>query len=212
MQSEGLPQWMRHRVHRTSSEYRDRSRRKPAIVLLLSLVFIVAVSAYAIAEHLEETYRILIVAGMFAGAVMLALAGLSPVQCSKKVLIVFVPSAIAIDTAICYLAGRTGDDTAAMITVNLTIIYTGLFLLLLLTRTRSVLSRQVKAAALLTPVTACVAGPALYLLGEGEWTLGQFVMYIILLSFSWVPLTLASFVVIIARHRSEITLPSDKWV
>jgi hypothetical protein len=207
MQSDEMPVWMTSRPHREIPENREPSK-VPAIALLLLLGVLIALGVYVAFEH-SSAFHILVMA---AGATLLASVYLSRIQCSWKTVGVFIPVAIAVNCVMAYTLTVIENTASGGVAYIAGVIFTGLIGLLLLTRTRAVLSTRTKAAVIGAVAVMCAPGPLLYMFVPTEGMLGTVPGWLILTSVPMMVVLMAAAFVLSARHRSEITMPHDRWL
>ena len=147
-----------------------------------------------------------------ASATLFVLVILSRVQCTRNIALAFVTAAVAINLMMIYIAGIIESDGSVAGAVAIVILFTGLTGLLLLSRTRTKPSRTVKVAVLGTVVAICVTGPLLYLSAPEDGVLGYVTEWFLLASIPMTFLVVMTILVLMAYHRTEQALPSDKWV
>ncbi|MCU0858972.1 MAG: hypothetical protein MUE55_00040 [Thermoplasmata archaeon] len=207
MQPGEMPMWMRFRPHREIPENREPSKI-PSIVLMLLLGVLTALCVYAALE-LPSAFHILVMA---AGVTLLVSVLLSRVQCSRKTAGAFLLAAVAVNFVMAYTLTVIEDPASGAIAYIEGVIFTGLIGLLLLTRTRTALSTRAKAVIIGAVIAMSSPGPLLYLFVPTEGTLGTAAEWLILTSIPMMVVLMATAIVLSAHHRSDVTVPSDKWV
>ncbi|MGD9963373.1 MAG: hypothetical protein AB7S97_05685 [Thermoplasmata archaeon] len=140
-----------------------------------------------------------------ANAAFLAAVILSRVPFSGKSGGAFILLAVPVNVLV--LAGATGgNDTSVGIAFVITLLCTGLTGLVLLSRTGKPVSKATRISVTGFLLEMTVMGPVLHLAGL------EMDFLFVMASLPMIPLTLTAFLVFSARHSSEQTLPSDKWV
>jgi hypothetical protein len=207
MRFDDLPIWMRKRTPRETVESR-KPTKVPAIALLLLFGILTALSAYVVIEY-PSGFHLTVIA---ASATLFVLVILSRVQCTRNITLAFVTAAVAVNLMMIYIAGIIESDGSVAGAVAIVILFTGLTGLLLFSRTRTKPSRTVKVAVLGTVVAMCVTGLLLYLSAPEDGVLGYVTEWFLLASIPMTFLVVMTILVLMAYHRTEQTLPSDKWV
>jgi hypothetical protein len=204
--SDKLPIWMRKRVPRKTVE-----DEIPTGVLAVALRFLfgilVALSVYVAIEY-PTHFHLTVIA---AGATLFVMVFSSRIQCSRKTVGAFILAAVAVNLVMIPVGGVV-ENNAGAIAMASVILFTGLTGLLLLTRTTTRLSMKAKATVMGTVVAMNVAGPLLYLSASEEGVLGDVTAWLLLAAVPMIFISYMTFLTLVADHRTEQTLPSDKWV
>lgn len=207
MRSDDMPTWLRFRPPRETPEDRVPSKL-PAATFLLIFGVLVALCVYVAFNH-PSAFHIVVMA---AGTILFGLMLLSRVQYSRIVGGAFVLGAVAVNCVMAYAVTVIGDPASGVIAYFASVIVTGFIGLLLLTRTSKILPVRVKAAVIGSLVAMSAPGPLIYMFAPGAWTSGSVTDWLILTSPPILVVLMAASFVMSAHHRSEVTVPSDKWV
>ncbi len=207
MRSDDMPMWLRFRSPGETPEDRVPSKLPQATLLLLFGV-LVALCVYVAFEH-PSAFHIVVMA---AGTTLFVLMLLSRVQYSKRVGVVFLLAAVAVNFVIAYTVTVIEDPASGLVAYFASVIVTGFIGLLLLTRTRGILPVRAKAAVIGSLVAMSAPGPVIYMFVPDAWTSGPVTDWLILTSPPLLVVLMAASFVMSAHHRSEVTVPSDKWV
>ena len=146
-----------------------------------------------------------------ASATVFIMVMFSHVKCSRETVHAFILSAVAANLMIVYLAYFVGGRPSVSYAAAGVALFTGLIGVVIFTRTNARSPLRTKAVMMGMVIALSVAGPALYFSTSEGGSLRGLAEYLVFIS---IPMTFASFVtflVLISYHRSEITLPSDKW-
>ncbi len=178
------------------------------MVLVAAFLAAVAFSVYAAAER-AAWFHIAVIA---TGAVLLTIMLVYCIQGNLWTASALFISAGAANYALYQHAKSVTENISGLIALVFGILYTGLCALLLLSRSDVKLTRPAKVILMMSVLALCVTGPLMYVSGLTEGTVGSVTGYLLVLSIPMIPLTLATFVMVSSRHRSEVTLPSDNWI
>ncbi len=191
---------MKSRQRREEPERSDAARVIVAVLLVLTGVLVI-LSVY-VREEYPLWFHFPVIA---ANATFLAAVSLSRVPFSSKSGGAFLLLAVPVNVLV--LAGATGgNDTSVGIAFVITLLCTGLTGLIILSRTDKPASKATKISVTGFLLEMTVMGPLLYLAGF------EIDFLFLMASLPMILLTLTAFLVFSARHSSEQTLPSDKWV
>jgi hypothetical protein len=203
-----LPEWITEKRAPDAEAEAKRPSRLRWPVRLLPLAALVAAGGY-LALELPAAFHLPVIG---AGVYSFALAVFSRLQLTRVSLAAYAGTAVALNGAVVAIAGALESELSGTIAAASTMLFTGAVGLLLVARTEKRPSRPVKASMMAAMAAACVAGPAMYLMG---WDGGGLELVTFWLLVAAIPLTVLAFgmlFVLSAHHESEQTLPSDKWV
>ncbi len=205
MRPNNLPKWMRSRTPRKAPEDKQPTR-VPAVALQLLFGILIALSVFVAIEY-STHFHLTVIA---ASATLFVMVFRSRIQCSRKTVGAFIIAAIAVNLMMSYIGGVVKGNAGAIAMAGV-VLFTGLIGLLLLTRTKTTLSRTAKATVMGTVITMNVAGPLLYLSALEEGVLGDVTGWLMLAAVPMIFISYMTFLTLAAHHRSDVTLPSDRW-
>jgi hypothetical protein len=202
--------WLRSRSPRRT--VRDKEPSKvPTNALLLLFVILVALSAYLAIEH-PSFFHLTVIA---ASVALFALIYVGRVQSSRKIVGVFFIAALAVNIMMTYVANELGGGNSGRIALVSVILFTWLIGLLLFSRARTRPSILAKAVLMGAIAAVFIVGSISHLSAPEEgyegilgYVFGWCIAAMIPLAFLFV----MTVIVMTAYHRSEVTLPSDKWI
>lgn len=206
MQQSRLPAWMRTRTHREIREVRKPSRA-PEFVLL-SILAVSVVGCILAALKLEAALHLPVIGACIAA---FAFVLVSKAEGTKKNFGIFAGSAVGANALMIFTSAVIGNDSA-LGAIAVVILFTGIIGLLLFSRTRDKPSRSTKAAVMATMIMMATAGPILYLTSPDGKILEYVTFWLLLASIPMTFVSIMTGLVLISYHRSEQTLPSDKWM
>jgi len=207
MQSRNLPRRITHRTPRNIPEKPVLPKLPAWTLSRLLLAILIALSIFAGFKYPSHLHLPVIA----ASATVFIMVMFSHVKCSRETVHAFILSAVAANLMIVYLAYFVGGRPSVSYAAAGVALFTGLIGVVIFTRTNARSPLRTKAVMMGMVIALSVAGPALYFSTSEGGSLRGLAEYLVFIS---IPMTFASFVtflVLISYHRSEITLPSDKW-
>jgi hypothetical protein len=207
MQSSNLPRWITRRTPRNIQEKPVLTRLPARTLSRLLLAILIALSTFA--GFIYPSYIHLPVIAASATAFIMVM--FSRVKYSRQTMHAFILLAIAANLMMVYIAYFVGGRPSVSYAAAGVALFTGLIGVVIFTRTNARSPLRTKAAMMGMVITLSVAGPALYFSTPDGGSLRGVAEYLVFIS---IPMTFVSFVtflVLISYHRSETTLPSDKW-
>ncbi|MBE0517710.1 MAG: hypothetical protein IH630_00600 [Thermoplasmata archaeon] len=206
MPSETLPDWMRYRIERKVTKDSSPSIL-PALALLTLFGFLVWLSINTALEH--PAYFHLSVNA--AGAVFLGFLIAARIECTKTIAQLFILAAIQINLAMTYLTETIESEQSPLLALAGVILFTGLIGLYLFSRTIAKPSRLARGAMLGMVVTLFIMSLFIpFYLPEGS-------MHPFALNWSRAAaaplafLSVMTFWLVNAYHRTDKTMPYDNW-
>jgi hypothetical protein len=200
---------MRKRDAPSATQEPARLRHIAARLWLLPMVSLVAICVH-MAYNLPDGFHLPVIA---AGAYSLFVAISWPLRCSRASVLAFVATAVAANLGMVYIHVEIVRTASGILAIAYTVLFTGAIGLLLVARTRTKLSLKTKVPLMVAMVAACLAWPLMHLSGGvEEGLLGVVYDWFFVATLPFLVLTLGMFLVLLAAHESEQTLPSDKWV
>ncbi len=209
MSSGGTPEWLMRRDAPSAMQGSGRLRYIPVRLKLLPVAALLALCAYT-AFDFPAGFHLPVIG---AGAYSFLVAIFWPLKCSRASVLAFAAAAVAVNLAMVLTHAWVVRETAGLIAVASTLLFTGAIGLLLVVRTRKKPSTRMKVSLMAGMVTATLAGPMMFLfIGADEGVLGDVTGWLLVAALPFLVLTLGMFLVLSSYHESEQTLPSDKWV
>jgi hypothetical protein len=207
MNSADLPIWMRRRVSREVSKNVEPPRTRGYVLLMALLAAFTALSTFTGLRYASYFHLPVIAAGF----TVFALAVYGRLRCSLRNVSYFVVVAVTTNLAMSFVAYRIGDDSSGAIAVAGVVLFTGLVGLLLFARMDNVPSWKTRAAVFTIVLAFTLTGPVIYLFGVKDGVLGAASGWLLVATLPMVFVLLMTFCVVVSYHKSEVTLPSDKW-
>jgi hypothetical protein len=206
-----LPDWMKTRGQRPKAP--DKHVPKAAKVMSLAILGVALAGTLVLAvvgaADRAAWFHLTVIA---AGAIILVAMFIHPMRGDLRTGATLLLAAVLANYALFQHASHVTENASGIVALAFGILYTGLCALLLLSRSDVRLGIPAKVAlAVLLPVL-CLTGPLMHLSGLTEGTMGDVAMFFLVLSIPMIPVSLGAFLVLSAARRSEVTLPSDKWL